>query len=152
LSKSALFFTRQESATIVSDLISRRGYYALKVLGDFYRPYRESEANVFTPSPLVDYYLDRTFELCRSKGITVIYEAAPLSEYAFSTLSKEYVEGYQRYISSKAAKYPMHVISPALYSRPDIFFANPSHLNAIGAKIYTNTLKTNGVASRLLTR
>lgn len=106
----------------------------------------ETRYTDFQPAPVLDYYLKKTAELCRSKNIFLVFEAMPVNRASYQKLNSEFLSKYQKYMQDFAQAFPEHQISDSLYAYPNRFFGDPSHLNEKGKAKFTNSLK-----ERLLT-
>ncbi len=100
----------------------------------------ETKYNTFAPAPLLNHYLDALFLLCKNKNIKLIFEFMPMNESSFKVLKSKFKEEYKEYISAYQKKYPQFKISNQMYSYPDTFFGDASHLNSKGKKKFTNSL------------
>lgn len=96
----------------------------------------------FTPSPLLTFYLEETFHLCRKNNIHIIFEFMPMNKSSYNKLTPKFITSYKLYIQNLAIQFPNHQISDSVYFYNDSFFGDASHLNSKGKKKYTKYLKT----------
>jgi hypothetical protein len=100
----------------------------------------ETKYLYFKPSPLLDYYFNKIFSLCKEKKIKVIFLFIPMNESSYKKLNSIFTSDYQTYIQKYQSKYPEFDISDTLYSYSDNFFGDNSHLNFSGQQEFTNQI------------
>jgi len=100
----------------------------------------ETKYQNFKPSPLLDSYFDKIFELCRKNNIALIFFAMPMNKSSFAKLNLDFKNQYSFYIEKYSSKYPEFLISDSLYFYEDTYFGDNSHLNPKGKQIFTNEL------------
>ncbi len=113
-----------------------------KLYGTGKRPRNTNEEAgrfAFEPSPLMDIYLRRTIRLAREHGIRVHWFTMPFSEVSWSKTLPRYRFEFNRYLRDLAAEEGVHVARD-LWSLPDEYFGDPSHVNAEGVKLVTAAL------------
>jgi hypothetical protein len=88
-------------------------------------------------SPLLDFYLKRTFILAKSYGIKVIYQTLPLNQKTVDQLNPQFIESCEKYMSKLKEAHPEVSIHGELYGYDNKLFGDPHHLKSKGATKYT---------------
>ena len=103
----------------------------------------EAHRTEFVRSPLLKDYFEKILDLCREKRIRVFFQAAPMNETSFKALKPAYVLGYRDFMSGIRQKYRDSDIEMnfELFSYPDEYFGDPSHLNVKGAELFSELVK-----------
>lgn len=107
-----------------SDLNYETSYYEMHKTGD---------------ALLLNMYLTKILDLCKSNNINVILSQPPMNKSSFDNLQDTYVNEFTEYIESIAYKYPDFTINPEITYMDDIYFGDSSHLNTKGSTEFTNT-------------
>lgn len=102
----------------------------------------ETKYKNFEPSPILDFYLNNIFNICKEKDIQVVFEFMPVNKSSYSKFNKKFVSEYQEYILKYKREYPDFLISDSVYFYEDNYFGDESHLNSKGKAKYTQYIKT----------
>lgn len=98
----------------------------------------ETKYKHFNPSPLLENYFNKILVLCKKNNLMLIFFAMPMNESSFKMLHSDFVKEYHFFMQKYSQKYPEFNISDSLYSYPDIFFGDASHLNKKGKEKFTD--------------
>ena len=101
----------------------------------------ETNYDHFTPAPILTVYFNLIFSFCKEKNIHLIFAFVPMNESSFKELKPAFMKEYKSYIRAFSEKYPEFQISDSIYSYPDVYFGDESHLNLRGKIKYTEYLK-----------
>lgn len=103
----------------------------------------ESTMKNFRTSAVIDLYFDKILDLCRSKNIKLIFLSMPMNKTSFEALTATFMRDFEQYMQLKQSKYPEFDFEYQLFSYPDAFFGDESHLNSKGTAKYTLFFRTN---------
>lgn len=129
---------------ITSLMVKSKGYYFIREqaafpgdrLPDQYRQAKDSNMAPYDYDPDKDYYAKIFFDLAKEKNIKVLMIQKYARHYTTAQYDKEPV-----YFSKIAARYPNVKYVKGAYKirfMENRYFADPTHLNPEGARIYTN--------------
>jgi hypothetical protein len=96
------------------------------------------EGKVLSVSRLATNCLDSIVQLCESKGVKLILANSPVHEHYLNKIPKSISEEYNILKKTYGKKHMIFDRSKDQY--PDSLYLNSDHLNAKGAKRYTNEL------------
>ncbi len=88
-------------------------------------------------SKIFDYYFDKILKTCSDSGIYVIFLNMPMNFTSQKKLNPVFLRQYKEYLQSYQKKYSHFIISDTIYFYPDVYFGDPSHLNAKGKEKFT---------------
>jgi hypothetical protein len=91
----------------------------------------------FIPAPLLDTYFNKILNVCSRNKIKLIFFSMPVNKSSFDRLKPDFISEYEIFMKNYAYNYPNFSISDSLYSFPDIFFGDASHLNKKGKERFT---------------
>ncbi|NOZ36068.1 MAG: hypothetical protein GXO80_12320 [Chlorobi bacterium] len=98
----------------------------------------ETKYKHFIPSPLLETYFDKILTLCTKEDITIIFFSMPMNKSSYKNLSLSFISEYKKFMQKTQQRFPAFVISDSLYSYPDKYFGDASHLNKKGKEKFTN--------------
>lgn len=101
----------------------------------------ETTYEYFTPAPVLRFYANSILSFCEEKNIHLIYDFIPMNESSFKALKKPFISEYRAFIKSFSEEYPQFQISDTIFSYPDKYFGDESHMNSKGKIKYTEYLK-----------
>ena len=101
----------------------------------------EALLSEFRLKPIYAYFLEEIFKLCQEKNIQVIYENIPFNHSSEKHFNPRVIQQYTDFINSLALKYPQHQLSDRIFFFPDTHFEDNHHMNAQGAREYSNYVK-----------
>ena len=100
----------------------------------------ETKYKHFIPAPILQIYFDKILALCYNNDIHLIYDFVPINKSSHNALKPSFIKEYSSFIKRYRDYYPYFDISDTVYSYPDIYFGDESHLNLKGKVKYTNYL------------
>lgn len=95
----------------------------------------------FIPASVLTFYTNLIFNFCEEKNIHLIFDFIPMNESSYNALKPAFIEEYRYFIRQYSKKYPLFQISDTIYSYPDKYFGDESHMNSKGKVKYTEYLK-----------
>lgn len=101
----------------------------------------ETAYDHFIPAPILKHYFKKILSFCRDNNIHLIYTFVPMNKSSYNALKPAFIKEYSYFIKSFANHYPYFDISDTIYSYPDIYFGDESHLNSKGKVKYTKYIK-----------
>jgi hypothetical protein len=101
----------------------------------------DADEKEFVPSPLETVYLDKTLDLFEAAHIPVLLLTVPAGESTVRAVSPALRADFSKFLAARAERY-QNVVSgtPGLLAWPDDFYVDGSHMNAQGAKVFTEHL------------
>ncbi len=135
---SNVFGNLSKNKAMIDSMLKMRG-------GRYHRGLKDSCSDLnyetkyarFTPSPLLDAYFNKILALCSQNNCKTIFFSMPVNQSSYKNLKAEFIAGYADYMRQKQKQFPNCIISDSLYSYPDKFFGDESHLNSKGKEIFT---------------
>jgi hypothetical protein len=125
----------QTNRQMYEDVRQSRGYHWFGKAERTLAPDDGTLVSDFTPTRLLDEYLESTLTLLESKGVPVYFIASPCNEISLRAYKPAFVSGYENYLQSIAKKHSgFHIIGPLLRSLTPDWFGDASHLNPAGAE------------------
>lgn len=122
------------------DNIASGGYGQFGTAPGSSKPATEAGAG-FSRSPLIDAYLSRTLRLAAKRGVPVYAVSVPINDATCAQMPKSLRDDFRAYLDAKAAVYPgLRVVDPVLPCWDNSFFGDAWHLNAKGARLYSQAL------------
>lgn len=100
----------------------------------------EASEKTFFYDRLTDSYLRKIIDLCQDNNIELIIEQIPMNESSYNVISASYKKNYEDYMKSLSIDYPNIIIQPYITYLPNRYFGDSSHLNRLGAEVYTDYL------------
>lgn len=97
----------------------------------------ETKYTHFVPSPLLKHYFEKILLLCKKNKIRLIFFSMPMNESSFRKLKPSFISDYGQFVKRYEKLFPEFDISDSLYSYPDRYFGDASHLNRKGKIIFT---------------
>jgi hypothetical protein len=98
----------------------------------------------FIPNKVLEYYLDSIFTIGRHHGIKILLATPPLSSLTYTTILKKqrkgYLDSYDSYLLSLSQKYKCKIVNYTTIF-DNYLFGDPSHLNELGCKKYTENIR-----------
>ncbi len=101
----------------------------------------ETNYEHFIPAPILTAYFNLILSFCEEKNIHFVFSFVPMNESSYKALKPAFIKEYKSYIKSFSEKYPLFQISDTIYSLPDVYFGDESHLNLKGKMKFTEYLK-----------
>lgn len=101
----------------------------------------ETKVDDFISSDVVTLYVQKTFDLCKDQGITVILEQLPMNETSRRILTNDFKAHYREYMLELAVENPQVQLFGDFYMYPNDFFGDADHLNPLGANEYSLFMK-----------
>lgn len=103
---------------------------------------QETTYDHFVPAPVLIRYMNRVLSLCEKEGAHLIFDFVPMNESSAKALKPAFIEEYRLQMRAFSDEFPQFQISDTLFSYPDVYFGDESHLNLKGKIKYTEYLKT----------
>lgn len=101
----------------------------------------ETKYNNFIQAPILKHYFENILNFCEEKNIHLIFDFIPINESSYKALKTPFIKEYKSFIRQYSEKYPHFQISDTIYSYPDKYFGDESHMNSKGKVKYTEYLK-----------
>jgi len=102
-----------------------------------------SDLRAFRPSTLLNSYLERLLDSYAARGTPVDFIAVPMNQSTYERMSPAVIEAFQAYLDKLAATHPnFHVVGRAVNPMDDAYFGDSTHLNARGAEVFSDRVKT----------
>jgi hypothetical protein len=142
--KNYVFAAYSENKKMINEMIDLKG-------GRFHTGLKDSCSDLnyetkymhFIPSEIITVYFEKIINLCSEKNIEFCFFSMPMNESSYRKLNTNFLNEYTNFINEYKNNYPEFRISDSLYSMPDVFFGDDSHLNLRGKNYFTNEfLKT----------
>lgn len=127
---------------IYADLLANRGGFATVSTVMAAGEERDVTMSEFRIAPTNARYLDHTLQSLAGRHIPVYFVSAPRQEEIQRHYAPAVLAGYRDFLARICEKYPdAHVLGPLCPTLPSGLFADPMHLNASGARHWSESLR-----------
>jgi hypothetical protein len=143
--KYSLFENRTHINKLVYDSVrTARGQYVFGKKNKSEELCEETLRKDYEPTPLLQYYLDKIFEVCARQNIKILMVTPPFNQASYAKITPEYKKSHQKWLQNIRKTYPNARIIDTLYVYPNQYFGDGSHVNAQGAAYFTKKLLDSG--------
>lgn len=127
---------------LYQDLLANRGGFATvsTVMGAGEE--RDVTMTEFHVAPTNEWYLERTLQRLAARHIPVYFVSAPRNEDIQRHYAAAMLAGYRDFLARVCEQHPdAHVLGPLCPTLPAGLFADPMHLNAVGARQWSEAVR-----------
>jgi hypothetical protein len=101
----------------------------------------EGGSRAFQPSPLVDFYFDKTLALLAAHHVPVVFLSMPVNQATFDDMTPQLQQKFDAYLRTKADQFPgLRVVGPPIPCWPNRFYGDSWHFNETGATAFSREL------------
>jgi hypothetical protein len=129
---------RERNDQVLRVVLNSRGHHLFGTAPRSDWPAYDAWQSQFTPSPLFDFYFDRTIALLSSNHINVYFVSMPINELTFKSIRQDLPIRLGQYLKGFEQRYPgFRIAGEVIPHLPTEYFGDPVHLNGPGAKLWS---------------
>ncbi len=98
----------------------------------------DARVKKFAPSLLSHEYFERMLMLFAARGINVTFSAVPINRATYNAMSPDVTSEFSKFLQAIAREHTnFHINGPVIASLDNCYFGDSTHLNHVGASVFS---------------